>query len=220
MTHPAYLLARLNPKNVRFDVGSGGIPDLLSTDIAGAIAMVPAGLGRELLCRMWWPDGAALTVRDLDDLIRDGQLEEWKSRVEAMVTAQVAVAVAEGGSRDQIHRAGSMLDAARSRMWPRIGPGSCYGDIRVAVLAEMSAASLCRQCDGRGHLRNDAGVVTTCSTCTGGGRIRVSDRHRAAMIGRDESTYRSIWRPVYEWTLQLCQHALEPAERAFSRVTA
>jgi len=35
MTSPA-ILARLNPANVRFDVGRGGIPELTQTDIAAA----------------------------------------------------------------------------------------------------------------------------------------------------------------------------------------
>lgn len=37
MTTPA-VLARLNPKNVRFDVGSGGKPSLTMEDVAGACA--------------------------------------------------------------------------------------------------------------------------------------------------------------------------------------
>lgn len=41
-----------------------------------------------------------------------------------------------------------------------------------------------------------------CKVCGGSGLGSVSDRRRAAAIGRDESTYRSKWRSVYEWMLQ------------------
>lgn len=41
-----------------------------------------------------------------------------------------------------------------------------------------------------------------CKVCSGSGLGAVSDRRRAAAIGRDESTYRAKWRGVYEWLLQ------------------
>ncbi len=53
MAHVGKLLARLNPTTVRYDIGRGGMPELTPQDIAGALAMVPAGLGRELICRLW-----------------------------------------------------------------------------------------------------------------------------------------------------------------------
>jgi hypothetical protein len=214
MTHPAYLLARLNAKNARFDIGSGGTPELTPSMIAGAIALVPAGLGRELLCRLWWPDGAQLSESDIDQLLCEAQLGEWRERMDAMVTAQLAVAYAENQPLAARQRAGNRLDAARARMWPRIGPGSCYADIRRAVLAEMTAECLCEKCGGRGFILASAKIVI-CGTCKGGGRVRISNRQRAKAIGRDESTYREIWHPVYEWTLHLCEDVLEPAEKAF-----
>lgn len=219
MTHPAYLLARLNPKNARFDIGPGGVPELTQADIAAGIALVPAGLGRELLCRIWWHDGAELSDADLDKLLADAQLTEWRDRMDALLSAQIAVAYAEGQSLNQRQRAGNMLDAARSRMWPRIGPGSCYADIRRAVLVELSTRFLCDACHGRGLVMQQAKVVA-CSTCAGSGRGKVSDRARAEAIGRDESTYRSTWRPVYDWTMHLCQDLVEPAQWQFAAALA
>ena len=219
MTHPAYLLARLNAKNARFDIGSGGTPELTPSMIAGVIALVTAGLGRELLCRLWWPDGAQLSESDIDQLLCEAQLGEWRERMDAMVTAQLAVAYAENQPLAARQRAGNRLDAARARMWPRIGPGSCYADIRRAVLAEMTAECLCGGCNGRSFTVVD-GKVALCSSCKGSGKARVSDRSRASAIGRDESTYRDAWRPVYEWTLHLCQDVLTPAEEAFARAVS
>lgn len=215
MTHPAYLLARLNPKNARFDIGPGGLPELTPADIAAGIAMVPAGLGRELLCRIWWVDGAELSDTELDRLLSDAQLSEWRDRMDAMLNAQIAVAYAEGQSLAQRQRAGHMLDTARAHMWPRIGPGSCYADIRRAVLVELSTRFLCDTCHGRGVLIHQSKVIA-CSSCAGSGRGKVSDRSRAEAIGRDESTYRVTWRPVYEWTRRLCQDVIDPAEVKFA----
>jgi len=38
-----------------------------------------------------------------------------------------------------------------------------------------------------------------CKVCSGSGLGAVSDRRRAAAIGRDEAAYRRTWKPVYEW---------------------
>ncbi len=36
----------------------------------------------------------------------------------------------------------------------------------------------------------------------GSGAVPASDRRRAAALGRDESTYRTTWRGLYEWLLE------------------
>lgn len=45
------MLARLNGQTVRFDVGKGGggPPELQTSDIAAALGIVPAALGREVM---------------------------------------------------------------------------------------------------------------------------------------------------------------------------
>lgn len=223
MTHPAYLLARLNPKNARFDVGSGGLSDLTPTDIAGALAFVPPGLGRELLCRVWWPDGAALTVRELSEMIETSQRDEWMQRESAMLDAMLAVASHAGGS--SLHRAQGKYASAHAARWPRwvadaelgtISPG--YQRVRIGVLTELSSPGLCATCGGRGELMAGT-MLTTCGSCKGSGRRPISDQWRADALKITEGGYRHTWRPVYEWTLQLCIDALEPASRAFSRAT-
>jgi len=213
--HIGKLLARLNPSSVRYGSLGGGAPELTPQDIAAALAMVPSGLGRELLCRLWWPDGAALTAKDLDRLMMDAQLEEWKRRMDVLVTAQIAVAVAD----DPITRARSLasLDTARARVWPRLGAESCYQSIRGAVLAEMSSAAHCTKCAGHGNVRTTFGRVVSCDPCGGSGIVKFSDRARAGLIERDESTYRRVWKPVYEWTERRCQDAVSPASSAFRR---
>ena len=212
MTHPAYLLARLNPKNVRHDIGSGGLPELTPPDIAAALAFVPEGLGREMIMRVWWPDGAKLTAADLDELIMGAQLEEWMSRSRALLDAQLLEAVAT--TPDQKHFAKLRIETAKLRMWPRLGGDSCYGPIRKAVLAEISAATKCQACQGR-CVRLVDRRISACLDCEGRGHIRVSDRARAEAIGKDHALYRRQYAKVYEWTFNLCQEAMAPAIRQF-----
>ena len=220
MTHPAYLLARLNAKNVRFDVGSGGIPDLTPQDIAAALAFVPRGMGRELLCRVWWPDGATLTARDLSGQMEAAQREEWASRESAMLDAMLAVASHTGGA--SLHRAQGKYASAHAKRWPKwvtdpeigtLSPG--YERTRIGVLAELSKPGLCPACGGRGDVM--AGdVLAICAGCKGTGRRQVSDQWRAEALQITGSGYLRTWRPVYEWTLQLCVDALATASRRFA----
>ncbi|AWH44517.1 hypothetical protein C1926_05520 [Stenotrophomonas sp. ZAC14A_NAIMI4_1] len=51
----------------------------------------------------------------------------------------------------------------------------------------------------------------TRKVCGGLDLGQVSDRRRAADIGRDESTYRSKWRGVYEWLSQRMTEAEQEA---------
>lgn len=217
MTHPAYLLARLNPKNVRHDVGSGGLPELTPTDIAAALAFVPAGLGREMVMRVWWPDGAQLTAKDLDQLIMEAQLSEWMERSRGLLDAQLFQACATRPADKVL--AERRMETAKLRMWPRIGGDSCYGPIRNAVLAEISADLRCPQCQGRG-ITLAGPMVRACDRCEGLGHERVSDRLRAEMIGKDQAAYRRHYAKVYEWTFNLCRDAMAPAVAQFQRAVA
>lgn len=208
--HEGKLMARLNPPTVRYDIGRGGLPELTAQDIAAAVAMVPAGLGRELLCRIWWPDGARLTAHDLDCILMDAQMGEWRERAEVLLNAQLKQAYAQSQAQRVRAIADAGVAAAKAKTWPRIGPQSCYAAIRKAVLVEMSAACRCTACDGRGKVLTIKGVVD-CTACDGTCRQEISDRARAEMIERDAKTYREIWSPVYEWTMDHCRAALSPA---------
>lgn len=215
------LFARLNPSTIRYDVGRGGLPELTATDIAGALAFVPAGLGRELMCRIWWPAGAELTEEKLDRLLADALFGEWYRRAQELLHAQLAVAAAS--TVFDARRGKGMLLRAKENMWPRLdgdgeGKGT-YALIRRAVLVEMGAAAKCPRCRGRGQVV-DASRVITCPSCEGRGRANVSDRARADMIQREASVYRRTWAPVYEWLYQHCAEELAPAMAAFKLATS
>lgn len=214
--HIGKLMARLNPKNVRFDVGTGGIPELTPQDIAAALGMVEDGLGREMLCQVWWPDGAKLSEHNLLDVLADAQRQEWQFREDAMVNATLAVAWRGHNARDA-------FAAAKANRWPRlvhvktdlptIAPG--YGKVRRAVLDEMKGAGLCSSCRGRTVQAGENGVMRVCSACLGSGHQAISSRARAEACGIEWKTFRDDWQKVYEWTAELCSQSLLRAHRQF-----
>src|SRR3954465_8474053 len=111
--HTGKRLAMLNPKNCRFDVGSGGIPEVVSEDVAHALGKVQAGIGREVLCLIWWPDGARLTAKDLDNYVDKMIRDEWLRRESSMLDAVLAVAM--GGSKAQ-----AVFSTAHAHRWPKL----------------------------------------------------------------------------------------------------
>lgn len=214
----AKMLARLNPKNVRFDVGAGGVADLISTDVAAAVAFVEAGLGRELLCRTWWPAGAKLTADQLDGTLDQALRTEWARRESVMLDAMLSVSMHGSCAQRQYADAHASrwpdLIEGRRDAEPKLAPG--YRMVRVGVLDEVSSAGLCPACEGRGEVRNDHAVMVTCGMCTGIGHHRMGERERAEAAGFVWSTYQRTWAPVYDWAFQHCAEALHRAERQFA----
>ncbi|HET6906755.1 MAG TPA: hypothetical protein VFH52_07395 [Rhodanobacteraceae bacterium] len=211
MTNIRKLMARLNPGSAQYGmIVRGGIPDLTTEDIAGALGMVPQGLGREILCHIWWPDGARTTRAELLSALTQAQFDEWSRLADQLRAAQLAEHLAEHDGRGSLRRARRDLETARAQMWPAIGPRSRYGAIRLAVLTEMAAPNLCTHCAGRGNLMLET-VLVACAHCKGLGRVGISGRKRAAAIGCDESTYREGWQLPYEYLHELCVTAEQDA---------
>ncbi len=213
MTDVRKLLARLNPRVAQYEVGSGGLPELTPQDIAGALGTIREPLGRELLCHVWWPDGALRSRAQLLDAMRDRQLQEWVRRMRNLEAAHLAYHLAceladgtHGRMHGQISRARSEVEDAKGQMWPRIGPQSRYRAIRDGVLAEMLAMHLCPGCGGTGESRIDA-IVRVCVRCTGSGHAKVSDSDRAERLGCTRKTYTEAWANPYEWLFAECAQA-------------
>ncbi len=237
--HVGKMMARLNPANVRYDIGHGGTPELTPQDIAAALGMTPAGLGRELL-QMVWIDGYAQTTLDRTlDMIVDMQRAEWMRREQQMLDAVLAVAVHSGG--ETLRRAQRKYADAHAARWPawvdnaELGTLSAgYTRTRQAVLAELGAAPesmvrrwygdllagqagrRCERCAGRGHVTSDMGVEMPCVACSSTGQQQVSNRSRARMIQLAESSYRETWAAVYDWTYAQCSDAMGRAWSAMS----
>lgn len=220
MTDVRRMLARLNPATSRFEVGSGGACELTPQDVAAALAFVPAGLGREVLCALWWPEGARLSREALNEAIAEQQRAEFARRRQVLEVAQLELHCAEEAafltnrvSIDARVRAAGLrakADRAKDQVWP--WRPEMHVVIRRAVLEELARPNLCPDCGGAGEMMLEA-LRVVCETCEGRGLLPVSDRARAARIGRDEAAYRRTWRPMYEWLLRLLSDAETKARR-------
>lgn len=225
MANVRELLARLNPTTVKFDIGQGGgMPELTSQDIAAALAMVPPGLGREVFCALWWPDGATLSR---DQLHRAITREVWQkidaqqrklcaARLELHIAQEAALSrhAVTDEQRREITRLELSLAALTRASWPQ--EPSMVAKIRGAVLAELARPNHCPTC--RGHRDVRVGEkVRVCPTCAGRGILPVSNRQRADLIDRDESSYRERWRPMYEWLYARVSDAERVAAADFAR---
>ncbi|WP_414539958.1 hypothetical protein [Stenotrophomonas forensis] len=208
--NPREKLARLGPSTVKFDIGmGGGKPDLTNQDIAAALGMVPAGLGRELLEACWWPDGAALRRHKLRDAVIALVAPELQRQQKRLAEARTDLGLAEvcmgwGGAATAEQRANR--DAAQQRLgrvkaqcWP-ISTLESLPTLAAAVIGEIAKRPHCAACEGRGQAMVGE-LLVPCKVCGGSGLGAVSDRRRAAAIGRDEAAYRRTWKPVYEWLL-------------------
>lgn len=220
--HIGKLMARLNPKTVQFGTGSGGVPELTPQDIAGALAFVPAGLGRELLCRTWWPDGAQRTKRELQDMLASAIRDEWIRRESVMLSAMTAVALY--GSKAQAQYA-----QAHEQRWPAPVQkqhglpvrDDRYGRVCDAVIEEACGRHLCPTCGGRGEVAGANGVHRNCPTCDGEASAKITHRQRADACDIDWTTYRQgRWSAVYEWALEMCAEAYQAAYAAMTEACA
>ncbi|MCO5546511.1 hypothetical protein R3J36_03260 [Xylella fastidiosa subsp. multiplex] len=210
MTDPRRLLARLNPSTIRYDTLPGGVPELTAQDIAHALGLVPAGLGREVLQACWWPDGAALRRGPLRDAAVALVVPEIRRQQQRLLEARTDVGIVKAcmgwtrattsAQQAALRRAEERLDKLKAHLWPQ-ATLEMLPVLVAAVVDELSTPQLCPCCHGRGERRVGA-LVKVCTACGGSGAVPASDRKRAAAIGRDESTYRTTWRSLYEWLLE------------------
>ncbi len=98
-----------------------------------------------------------------------------------------------------LRRAQERLEEAKAQLWPQ-ATLEMLPVLVAAVVDELSTPQLCPCCHGRGTACR--GVGEGVYGVRGSGAVPASDRKRAAAIGRDESTYRTTWRGLYEWLLE------------------
>lgn len=222
MANVRELMARLGPSTVKFDTGRGGTPDLTNQDIAAALGMVPAGLGRELLEACWWPDGAALRQEGLKQAILGLVMPELARQARRLTEVHLDLQLAEAAvsfagrvpssaQRAEVARCRNELAATRSSSWPK-NTADHLPAIARAAITELSGGSKCGGCDGRQYSFEES-KVTMCKECRGTGLEPNPDRRRAIAIGCDPSDYPKRWRVVYEWMLVKMSDAMAGAER-------
>lgn len=225
MANVRELLARLNPTTVKFDIGQGGgRPDLTAQDIAAALAMVPPGLGREVFCALWWPDGASLSRDQLNQAIAREVWQRIDAQQRKLVSARLELHIAQEAilsrhavtdeQRREITRLEGALAALARAAWPQ--DPEMVTRIRGAVLSELARPNHCQTCRGRRDVLVGE-KMKTCPTCSGRGILPVSNRQRAELVDRDESSYRERWRPMYEWLYARVSDAERAAAGDFAR---
>lgn len=219
MANVRELMARLGPSTVKFDTGRGGTPDLTNQDIAAALGMVPAGLGRELLEACWWPDGAALRRHKLRDAVIALVTPELRRQQRRLADARTELGLAEvcmgwagavtAEQRAERDRAALRLGQIKTQCWP-ISTLDSLPTLAIAVISEIAHRPHCVSCEGRGQAVS-GDLLVACKVCSGSGLGAVSDRRRAAAIGRDEAAYRRTWKPVFEWLVSKMNEAEQEA---------
>lgn len=219
------LSSRTGPRALSFD-GSIGGPS--TEEILAALAYVPAGLGRELLEALWWPESGQRRREQLRQAVVSLVAPEFTRQMHGLADARTDYGIAKasmgwcGGTvtdaqRRELFRAEKALDDARAAAWPN-NTMEQLGVLAGAVIDEMAGARECSHCGGKRVLLDPrvAGVVN-CVECGGSGHEPLSGRKRAAAIGADWSAYSRFWRPLYEWMLCSFRAAESRAARKFNR---
>jgi len=217
------MLARLNPQTIRFDVGQGGSGAVLTTsDIAAALGMVPAGLGREVMEAVYLPDGAMRHRAKLAEAVLSIVRPEFTRRARALADAESDLDFAKAvvqftrrglteAQRRVLREREAAVALARAQAWPK----NTYQHLSRmvdAVVLELASGNRCPTCIGAGIV-NDMG----CKDCRCTGVEPLPDRRRALAMGCHPVDYPKRWRQVFEWLLAELNQAGDRAARQFSR---
>jgi len=199
MTDVRELLARLNPTTTRMDVGTGGGADSLSNiDIAGALGMVPAGLGRDLLELLHGPDPSRADVFRAFEGITRLAMEERNRRSKDYADARATWGIAECIARFNKHQQESTqrhLGILKARV--AVARELLMPERLEERLPEIAAVAL-------GYMKGE----------------RLSNRERASALGVSDSTYRETWASVVDWLQAHLVEAERCAVRQFFRVVS
>ncbi|WP_312368101.1 hypothetical protein [Stenotrophomonas sp.] len=192
------LLARFHASSFRLDAGAGtggGVDALTNIDIAGALGMVPAGLGRNLLELLYGPEPSrADIVRAFEGITRLA-LEERNRRSRAYHDARTTWGIAECMAKFHRDR-----DVGSQR--------------NLGVLKARAAVTREQLLPERLEERMPQIVAVVIGYMKG---ERLSNRERAAALGVSESGYRQFWAPVVDWLLTQLMEAEESAARSFGK---
>lgn len=198
------VVARLNAASPKFEGGRGGMPEFTPQDVAASIGMVEDVIGREVFCVAWWPDGAKLMRKDLQQGICNLLFDDFSARYKALSAARLELHLIDGSgtpaAKRLVAKARADVEAAEKRAWPR--SIDKFDLIADAVLLEICAPKQCKTCGGRSLIFRDS-LQVTCPTCHGVGVRGSSGAWRAARLNMSESAYRKYWSQVYEWIYEI-----------------
>ncbi|PJL41053.1 hypothetical protein B9Y78_08080 [Stenotrophomonas maltophilia] len=160
-----------------------------------ALGFVPAGMGRDLLEYLYWPDGAILRGAAIYQGVVRVAMKEWATRMQAHTDARCTYGLAETLAKYAKDRSPAtvrnlaILQArvavARDNLWPE----------KLEDKLPMLVPMLLRAMKGEKHSNVD----------------------RAKAMGINESSYRERWSKVYEWMLTKMIDEEQAAARAMEQ---
>lgn len=207
----AKILGRFNPKVCRFDVGVGGLQEFDTHDYLAALSYMKSDFGRELLCRMYWPEGAKQPLELVIKGMYSRIVDEWVKREYEMLLAIPGLSEGAGSPLQRYQR-------AHARRWPSMAIDKRgvpkhdprYARLCHAALTELFTAPPCKSCNGYASFEDANGVTIECRDCLGFGRKEWSDRARARAVGVDKKDYKERgWDRPYVWAVRTMLHEVD-----------
>ncbi|MGR4897493.1 hypothetical protein ACIPR8_19815 [Stenotrophomonas sp. LARHCG68] len=195
------LLARFHASSFRLDAGAGtggGVDALTNIDIAGALGMVPAGLGRDLLELLYGPAPCRADIVRVFHGITRLALEERNRRTRGFIDARTLWGIAEciaKFERDQAEATRRNLGVLKARA--AVARESLFPERLEERMPQIAAVAI-------GYMKGE----------------RHSNRERAASMGVSESAYRKAWAIVVDWLITEMVEAEEAAACAFARAVS
>ncbi|WP_262222701.1 hypothetical protein [Stenotrophomonas maltophilia] len=161
------LSSRTGPRALSFD-GSIGGPS--TEEILAALAYVPAGLGRELLEALWWPESGQRRREQLRQAVISLVAPEFTRQMHALADARTDYGIAKasmgwcGGSiteaqRRELLRTEEALDDARAAAWPN-NTMEQLGVLAGAVIVKWPARASARTAVASGFCWTRASQVS------------------------------------------------------------
>jgi hypothetical protein len=196
------LLARFHASSFRLDAGAGtggGVDALTNIDIAGALGMVPAGLGRDLLELLYGPDPSRADIVRVFHGITRLALEERNRRSRSFIDARTLWGITDciaKFERDQGEQTRRNLGVLKARA--AVAREQLFPERLEERMPQIAAVTM-------GYMKGE----------------RLSNRERAAALGVSDSTYREGWAVVVDWLLtQMAEAEQRAAERLRRAVSA
>lgn len=211
------LLAKLSVRTMPLNFGGfGGVCEVTAQDVAAALGMCANKFAVLVFLRK---NGVDLPeVRNLDHELANLQWDEWKSRADDLIVAQLRLAEAQlmFGIRAlfRTRAAHAAIENARAKMWPELRE-DIYSRIRHAAIEDVCDPHTCRRCSGRKEFfAGELKIV--CPVCGGTGSKPPSARGIAGKIGVTRDAL-PRWMPVWNWTVDKLFEAKKKGGEEFAK---
>jgi hypothetical protein len=192
------LLARFHASSFRLGDGSGtgsGVDCLTNVDIAGALGMVPAGLGRDLLELLYGPapsrEDIIRAFHGVTRLAMEERNRRSRNYFDARTTSGIAECIAKF-ERDKTEATIRNLGVLKARA--AVAHDMLFPERLEERMPQIAAVAI-------GYMKGE----------------RTSNRERATAIGVSESAYRQVWASVVDWLITQMIEAEECAARKFAQ---